>query len=77
MAKRSPQKLNRSWIPDLYSYNKQMLMKTFKSFLIIAMLFIAGGRIYGQQKGYYRYPAIHGNIVIFTAEDDLWKYTRY
>jgi tricorn protease len=49
-------------------------MKTFKSFLIITMLFIAGGRISGQQKGYYRYPAIHGNIVIFTAEGDLWKY---
>jgi tricorn protease len=23
--------------------------------------------------GYYRYPAIHGDIVIFTAEGDLWK----
>ena len=28
----------------------------------------------GQQKGYYRYPAIHGNIVIFTAEGDLWRF---
>ncbi len=49
-------------------------MKTFKSFLIITLIFIAGGRISAQQKGYYRYPAIHGNIVIFTAEGDLWKY---
>jgi len=23
--------------------------------------------------GYYRYPAIHGNNVVFTAEGDLWK----
>jgi tricorn protease len=27
-----------------------------------------------QQKGYYRTPAIYGNVVVFTAEGDLWKY---
>jgi tricorn protease len=52
-------------------------MRTFKLLLTITLIFISGGRISGQQKGYYRYPAIHGNIVIFTAEGDLWKYTRY
>lgn len=25
------------------------------------------------QSGYYRYPTIHGNSVIFTSEDDLWQ----
>jgi tricorn protease len=29
---------------------------------------------YGQQKGYYRTPALHNNTVVFTAEGDLWKY---
>lgn len=24
-------------------------------------------------KGYYRYPDIHGNQIVFTAEGDLWK----
>lgn len=24
-------------------------------------------------RGYYRYPAIHGNTVVFTAEGDLWE----
>ncbi len=23
-------------------------------------------------EGYYRYPAIHENIVVFTSEGDLW-----
>ena len=27
----------------------------------------------GTHPGYYRYPAIHGDVVIFTAEGDLWK----
>ena len=26
-----------------------------------------------QNNGYYRYPAIHGDTVVFTAEGDLWK----
>ena len=29
---------------------------------------------YAQQKGYYRNPCIYQNLVIFTAEGDLWKY---
>jgi hypothetical protein len=26
-----------------------------------------------EHRGYYRYPAIHGDIVVFTAEGDLWS----
>jgi tricorn protease len=35
---------------------------------------MAGNSILCQQKGYYRYPAIHGKDVIFTAEGDLWRF---
>ena len=26
-----------------------------------------------QNRGYYRYPAIHGNTIVFTSEGDLWE----
>jgi len=49
-------------------------MRTLKSILIFGLLLGAGQTLCGQQKGYYRYPVIHGNIIIFTAEGDLWKF---
>ncbi|MBK8883363.1 MAG: PD40 domain-containing protein [Bacteroidales bacterium] len=50
-------------------------MKTLKTFLIINLLLVAVQSTSGQVKGYYRYPAIHGETVIFTSEGDLWKYS--
>jgi tricorn protease len=29
-----------------------------------------------QEKGYYRFPSLHGNLVVFTAEGDLWQYNE-
>ncbi len=31
---------------------------------------------FSQEKGYYRNPSIHQDIVVFTAEGDLWKYDQ-
>ena len=42
--------------------------------LLLAILILAGLDSNAQQKGYYRTPAIYQNIVLFTAEGDLWKY---
>jgi tricorn protease len=46
-----------------------------RNYLITAcFLFFTLSFSYGQQKGYYRTPCIYKNIVVFTAEGDLWKY---
>ena len=42
--------------------------------LLLAILILAGLDSNAQQKGYYRTPAIYQNIVLFTAEGDLWKF---
>ena len=41
-------------------------------FAVILLLLFAG-TCEAAARGYYRYPAIHGNTLVFTAEGDLWK----
>jgi len=43
-------------------------------FFLVVLLFLAPFLTFAQTvPGYYRFPNIHGNTIIFTAEGDLWK----
>ncbi len=44
------------------------------SLRLLLLFFVSGHTLFAQQKGYYRTPSIYQNIVVFTAEGDLWKY---
>ncbi|MEQ8533464.1 MAG: hypothetical protein RIB86_16530, partial [Imperialibacter sp.] len=47
--------------------NKQLL-----SFLALSLLLIQTAVFAQGIEGYYRFPNIHGNTVVFTAEGDIW-----
>lgn len=49
-------------------------MKTLRSFSLLAFSVIMLTSISAQEKGYYRFPSLYNDFVIFTAEGDLWKY---
>lgn len=50
-------------------------MKTLTSFFLVAFCAIICTSISAQEKGYYRFPSLHNDDVVFTAEGDLWKYS--
>jgi tricorn protease len=41
------------------------------SLILVAM--VVPGSSQQQTRGYYRFPAIHGQQIVFTSEGDLWQ----
>ena len=54
---------------------KESICRAFMTVLIAALfgLGLNAQEKSGTHLGYYRFPAIHGDTVIFTAEGDLWS----
>lgn len=57
-----------------FRYTNNPKLPTMQIRLLSALALLICASAYGQQKGYYRYPAIYENAVVFTAEGDLWTY---
>jgi len=49
-------------------------MNNFRTIFTILIFSTFVCSSFAQQKGYYRYPSVYNNLVVFTAESDLWKY---
>ena len=46
-----------------------------KSISLLAFTFLTLN-VFAQGKGYYRFPVLYKNYVVFTAEGDLWQYNQ-
>lgn len=45
----------------------------FWAFLIVTLILITGAAFAADSQGYYRWPTVYGDRVVFTSEGDLWE----
>jgi tricorn protease len=60
----------------MLSHARKPWRSSVSAFLLTLIAIVplnAGDPTAGTRPGYYRFPAIHGDTVIFTAEGDLWR----
>ena len=55
--------------------NKITRVASISIFALLALTALANNE-YKEQQGYYRYPSLHKNQLVFTAEGDLWRVER-
>ena len=56
------------------SMTKILSIRLFRNFIISSLFLFCGSLINAQGfNGYYRYPDVHKNTVVFAAEGDIWK----
>jgi tricorn protease len=51
-------------------------MRTFQAQVVAFAAFISGYGLFAaeqSERGYFRYPAVHEETIVFTAEGDLWR----
>lgn len=51
-------------------------MKIIRTVLLVVLFTGLVSAVFSQEKGYYRYPSVYNDYVVFTAEGDLWKFNQ-
>src|SRR5439155_75766 len=56
-----------------FSRSREILMTRCSTVVFLALLALTSNAARGAEAGYYRFPTIHDDQIVFTCEGDLWK----